>query len=166
MWVVLPIVCPVAKSVGSSFGTTRTGEELEYKTTASEESLVKEIPVKSKSGLSKHPTQLVKYSLIGKGVPKYILLGVLKASIPSIITNAGKRRLPGEVILLPLVSITQHTVGLIYFLKLFLGLLFVTGISIWMVFKGKCSKGFFNIFLAGIIRNTKNSVVVFHNLAS
>ncbi len=162
----LLISCPVSESIGSSAGTTRAGEELEDKTTTLKKCPVEKVLVKPKASLSKHPTQLIKHSLIGEDVPEYILLSILETSVLSIITSASQRCLSGKVVLLPLAFIPQHAIGLIYLLESLLRLLFVARIGIRVVFEGKLSKGSLYIFLVGIIRNVQNLVVVFHNIAS
>ena len=155
------VVCSASKSISSGAGTTRTGEELGHKATAAKKHSVKEVLVKSKSGLGEHPAQLIKHGLIGEYVSENILLRILETSISGIIANASPS---GKVVLLPFAVISQHAIGLIYCLKLLLSLLLIAGIGIRVVFEGKLSKGFLNIFLTGIIRDAKNLVVIFHNL--
>ncbi len=113
------------------------GEESGYETATLKKYSVKEILVKSKTGLSKHSAQLIKHSSIGEDAPEDILLGILEAFIRGIITNTSKLPPFDEIILLSLVFISKHTIGLIYLLKLFLSLLLIAWISIWVMFEGK-----------------------------
>ena len=84
MWITLLVVCFVSEPVGSSVYATRASEELEYEAATLKKHTVEEVLVKSEPGLGKHPAQLIKRSLVGEGIPEYILLGiweVLKSGI-------------------------------------------------------------------------------------
>jgi len=65
-----------------------------------------------------------------------------------------------HIVLLPLLLVTEHSVGLVYFLETFLRS-FVTLVLIGMVFHSQLSIGLFYLLFTGFLVHTKNFVIIF-----
>ena len=132
--------------------------KMEYATTAAGKNPVHKIAVEPETSLGEHAVQFINGSLVVKNALEYVLLGILKATI----AGTGKRILAGIIILMPFILVTQYGIGFIYFLESSFCLFFVTRIFVRMVFESKLSEGTLNRTLAGVYRNSKNFIIVFH----
>jgi hypothetical protein len=65
------------------------------------------------------------------------------------------------VVVSPLLSIAEHLIGLIYFLKFLLGFLRIAGVVIRMIAQGQMAEGLPDILFAGISPDSEYLIVIF-----
>ncbi len=115
--------------------------------------------VESQPSLSEHSFQLAEHRLAGEHTPEYILLRIGKA----LVATASKLSMEGSIVLTPIYSISEYTIGFIYLLKFRLGCLLITRIGVRVVLEGQFPVGTLYILLAGMLGNAQDLIVILHN---